>query len=84
MNLVNSVGSLYSSTLFLGIVNSLGVQPMVNTERSVYYREHAAGYYSVFPFYFAMVSPASTFQAHEPLMVKPSAGFAGEVLFNNP
>ena len=34
-----------------------GVQPMVNTERSVYYREHAAGYYSVFPFYFAMVSP---------------------------
>ncbi|KAK9861402.1 hypothetical protein WJX84_004842, partial [Apatococcus fuscideae] len=56
MNLVNSVGSLYSSTLFLGIVNSLGVQPMVAMERSVYYREHAAGYYSVFPFYFAMAA----------------------------
>ncbi|KAK9854773.1 hypothetical protein WJX84_001749 [Apatococcus fuscideae] len=29
---------------------------MVSTERSVYYREHAAGYYSVFPFYFAMAA----------------------------
>lgn len=64
MNLVNSVGSLYSSTLFLGIVNSLGVQPMVAMERSVYYREHAAGYYSVFPFYFAMVSGAMLSSHH--------------------
>ncbi len=61
MHLINAVGSLYSTTLFLGIVNSLGVQPMVATERSVYYREHAAGYYSVFPFYFAMVRDVQAF-----------------------
>ena len=47
--LFNAVGALYASTLFLGIVNSISVQPTIAAERSVYYREQPAGYYGVFP-----------------------------------
>lgn len=52
---------------------------MVNTERSVYYREHAAGYYSVFPFYFAMVSPILTF-THVPMLVQCCSGLQQHLL----
>ena len=47
--LFNAVGALYASTLFLGIVNSISVQPTIAAERGVYYREQPAGYYAVFP-----------------------------------
>ena len=40
----------------MGILNSIFVQPVVGDERSVFYRERAAGMYSVSPWYLAMVS----------------------------
>ncbi|KAL2652291.1 hypothetical protein R1flu_020419 [Riccia fluitans] len=44
------IGAIYGSTLFLGIINASIVQPTVSTERTVYYRELAAGMYSPVPY----------------------------------
>ena len=51
----NTLGALLTSTLFLGILNSIFVQPVVSAERAVFYRERAAGMYSVDPWYLALV-----------------------------
>ncbi|KAL8516358.1 hypothetical protein ACS0TY_014856 [Phlomoides rotata] len=47
------MGALYAAALFLGVNNSSSVQPVVSIERTVFYREKAAGMYSPFPFAFA-------------------------------
>ncbi|XP_012839425.1 PREDICTED: ABC transporter G family member 31 [Erythranthe guttata] len=52
-NLFVVMGALYSSVLFLGVNNSSSVQPVVSIERTVFYREKAAGMYSPIPFAFA-------------------------------
>ncbi|KAL6643455.1 hypothetical protein ACP70R_018221 [Stipagrostis hirtigluma subsp. patula] len=44
------MGALYSACLFLGVNNASSVQPVVSTERTVYYRERAAKMYSSFPY----------------------------------
>ncbi|XP_051131702.1 ABC transporter G family member 31 [Andrographis paniculata] len=49
-NLFVVMGSLYSAAMFLGINNSSSVQPVVSIERTVFYREKAAGMYSPIPF----------------------------------
>lgn len=49
------MGSMYAAVLFIGIQNSLSVQPVVGVERLVSYRERAAGMYSAFPFAFGQV-----------------------------
>ncbi|KAL2897787.1 ABC transporter G family member 37 [Bienertia sinuspersici] len=54
-NLLNAMGSMYTAVLFLGIQNSSGVQPVVFVERTVFYREKAAGMYSALPYAFAQV-----------------------------
>lgn len=41
----NVMGVLYASVLFLGVNNSSSVQPIVSVERTVFYRERAAGMY---------------------------------------
>ncbi|XP_020424974.1 pleiotropic drug resistance protein 1 [Prunus persica] len=51
-DLLQAMGSMYAAVLFIGIQNSLSVQPVVGTERMVFYRERAAGMYSAFPFAF--------------------------------
>ena len=48
--LVLCAGSLYIAMIFLSFLNSLAVQAVVATERSVSYRERAAGMYSSLPF----------------------------------
>ena len=53
----NTLGALLTSTLFLGILNSIFVQPVVSAERAVFYRERAAGMYGVGPWYLALVRP---------------------------
>lgn len=50
------MGSMYSAVLFIGITNSTAVQPVVAVERSVSYRERAAGMYAALPFAFAQVT----------------------------
>ncbi|XP_057539271.1 pleiotropic drug resistance protein 1-like isoform X1 [Amaranthus tricolor] len=54
-NLFNAMGSIFSAVIFLGIQNSSGVQPVVFVERTVFYRERAAGMYSALPYAFAQV-----------------------------
>ncbi|KAL5574591.1 hypothetical protein UlMin_016290 [Ulmus minor] len=54
-NVLNAMGSMYSSVPFLGFQNCSSVQPVVAIERTVFYRERAAGMYSVFPYTFAQV-----------------------------
>lgn len=54
-DIFNAMGSLYTSVLFLGIQNGVAVQPVVATERTVFYREKAAGMYSAIPYAFAQV-----------------------------
>ncbi|KAJ0020425.1 hypothetical protein Pint_32556 [Pistacia integerrima] len=44
------MGALYSACLFLGVNNASSVQPIVSIERTVFYRERAAGMYSPFSY----------------------------------
>ncbi|GMH11162.1 hypothetical protein Nepgr_013003 [Nepenthes gracilis] len=44
------LGALYAACLFLGISNASSVQPIVAIERTVFYREKAAGMYSPVPY----------------------------------
>ncbi|KAI3737606.1 hypothetical protein L2E82_27614 [Cichorium intybus] len=54
-DLINAMGSMYAATLFLGVQNASAVQPVVDIERTVFYRERAAGMYSALPYAFAQV-----------------------------
>ncbi|KAK8473550.1 hypothetical protein PHAVU_001G166400 [Phaseolus vulgaris] len=52
-DLFNVTGSMYIAVLLLSMKNSSAVQPVVTVERTVFYRERAAGMYSAFPYAFA-------------------------------
>ncbi|GAB2293593.1 transcription factor [Dionaea muscipula] len=54
-DLFNGMGSMYAAVVFLGIQNASSVQPVVTVERTVFYREKAAGMYSALPYAFAQV-----------------------------
>eukprot|EP00262_Sarcandra_glabra_P012496 TRINITY_DN323_c0_g1_i1.p1 TRINITY_DN323_c0_g1~~TRINITY_DN323_c0_g1_i1.p1 ORF type:complete len:1461 (-),score=277.38 TRINITY_DN323_c0_g1_i1:266-4648(-) len=55
-DLMNLLGAMYASVLFLGASNASTVQSVVTIERTVFYRERAAGMYSALPYAFAQVS----------------------------
>ncbi|KAB1199715.1 Pleiotropic drug resistance protein 2 [Morella rubra] len=55
-DLVNLLGATYSAILFLGATNASAVQSVVSVERTVFYRERAAGMYSELPYAFAQVA----------------------------
>ncbi|KAI3862926.1 hypothetical protein MKX03_011415 [Papaver bracteatum] len=60
------IGAMFFSILSIGITNCSTVQPVVATERSVFYRESAAGMYSALPYTMAQVVveiPYAFFQA---------------------
>lgn len=46
---------MYAAVIFIGIENAATVQPVVAVERTVFYRERAAGMYSALPYAFAQV-----------------------------
>ncbi|RVW77635.1 ABC transporter G family member 36 [Vitis vinifera] len=48
-DLLNAMGSMYAAVLFLGVQNAQSVQPVIVVERTVFYRERAAGMYSALP-----------------------------------
>ncbi|XP_073135477.1 pleiotropic drug resistance protein 1-like isoform X3 [Henckelia pumila] len=54
-NIFNAMGSMYASVFFLGMQIASSVQPVVSVERTVYYREKAAGLYSALPYAFGQV-----------------------------
>jgi len=47
---------MYAAVLLIGVQNGLSVQPIVEVERTVFYREKAAGMYSALPYAFAQVN----------------------------
>ncbi|KAJ0964795.1 hypothetical protein J5N97_025933 [Dioscorea zingiberensis] len=49
------IGSMYAAILFVGVNNCSAVQPIVSIERTVFYRERAAGMYSALPYAIAQV-----------------------------
>ncbi|GMP88570.1 hypothetical protein CsSME_00040509 [Camellia sinensis var. sinensis] len=55
-DLLNLLGATYSAILFLGSSNANAVQTVVAVERTVFYRERAAGMYSELPYAFAQVA----------------------------
>ena len=59
-DLLNLLGAMYSSIIFLGATNTSSVQPVVAIERTVFYRERAAGMYSELPYSFAQVQAADS------------------------
>ncbi|KAJ8773506.1 hypothetical protein K2173_005752 [Erythroxylum novogranatense] len=54
-DIFNAMGSMYAAVLFLGFQNCTAVQPVVAIERTVFYRERAAGMYSALPYAFGQV-----------------------------
>eukprot|EP00250_Pteridium_aquilinum_P005382 c15486_g1_i1 orf=631-5127(+) len=54
-DLLTVMGAMYGATLFLGINNCSTVQPVVSVERTVFYRERAAGMYSAMPYAISQV-----------------------------
>lgn len=50
------IGAMYAAVLFVGINNCQTVQPIVSVERTVFYRERAAGMYSALPYALAQVN----------------------------
>ncbi|XP_052175461.1 pleiotropic drug resistance protein 2-like [Diospyros lotus] len=55
-DLLNLLGAMYAAVLFLGASNASAVQSIVAIERTVFYREKAAGMYSPLPYAFAQVA----------------------------
>uniref|UniRef100_A0A9I9DX68 ABC transporter domain-containing protein n=1 Tax=Cucumis melo TaxID=3656 RepID=A0A9I9DX68_CUCME len=55
-DIFNSIGAMYIAINFMGSQGALTVQPVIITERTVYYRERAAGMYSALPHSFAQVA----------------------------
>ncbi|KAI3848811.1 hypothetical protein MKW92_046664 [Papaver armeniacum] len=54
-DLFNAMGSMYCAVIFLGVQNTSSVQPLVAVERTVFYRERAAGMYSALPYAFGQI-----------------------------
>jgi len=52
-DILTIAGALFAANMFLGVYNASSVQPVVSVERSVFYRERAAGMYSALPYAFA-------------------------------
>jgi len=46
---------MYAAVLFLGALNAATVQPAIAIERTVFYREKAAGMYSAIPYAISQV-----------------------------
>ncbi|TVU11000.1 hypothetical protein EJB05_44558 [Eragrostis curvula] len=55
-DLFNAMGSMYAAVIFIGISNCNTVLPVVSVERTVFYRERAAGLYSAFPYAIGQVA----------------------------
>ncbi|KAF9593932.1 hypothetical protein IFM89_026175 [Coptis chinensis] len=54
-DLQNAMGSMFAAVIFLGVSNASSVQPVVDIERSVFYRERAAGMFSALPYALSQV-----------------------------
>ncbi|RZC83900.1 hypothetical protein C5167_046685 [Papaver somniferum] len=55
-DLLNLLGAMYAAVMFLGATNASSVQSVVSIERTVFYRERAAGMYSSLAYAFSQVA----------------------------
>ncbi|XP_030549974.1 ABC transporter G family member 38-like isoform X1 [Rhodamnia argentea] len=55
-DILNGVGALFTTITFMGTQSVSLARPVIVTERTVYYRERAAGMYSAFPYAMAQVA----------------------------
>ncbi|BAT85839.1 hypothetical protein VIGAN_04343300 [Vigna angularis var. angularis] len=62
-DLGNLLGAMYAAVLFLGAMNASSVQPVVAIERTIFYRERAAGMYSALPYAFGQVAIEAIYNA---------------------
>ncbi|XP_021277774.1 pleiotropic drug resistance protein 2-like [Herrania umbratica] len=67
-DLMNLLGAIYAAVLFLGATNATSVQPVVSIERTVFYRERAAGMYSELPYAFAQVAIETIYVAFQTIV----------------
>ncbi|XP_010658730.1 pleiotropic drug resistance protein 2 [Vitis vinifera] len=67
-DLINLLGAMFSAVFFLGATNTSSVQPVVAIERTVFYRERAAGMYSALPYAFAQVAIEAIYVAIQTLV----------------
>lgn len=49
-DIFNAMGNMFTTIVLLGTQNAFSVQPVVDTGRTVFYRERAAGMYSAVPY----------------------------------
>lgn len=54
-DVMNLLGAMYTAVFFLGSTNTSTVQAVVAIERTVFYRERAAGMYSALAYAFSQV-----------------------------
>lgn len=59
------MGAVYAASLLIGIMMSTTVQPMIGTERAVFYREKASGMYSAVPYAVSQVYPQNCLSTHK-------------------
>lgn len=59
-DLFNAMGCMYAAVVFLGVQNASSVQPVVAVERTVFYRERAAGMYSALPYAFGQAQTSTS------------------------
>ncbi|EEF30370.1 ATP-binding cassette transporter, putative [Ricinus communis] len=67
-DLMNLLGAMYSAVMFLGATNTSSVMSIVAVERTVFYRERAAGMYSELPYAFAQVAIEAIYVAIQTLV----------------
>ncbi|XP_044487463.1 ABC transporter G family member 39-like [Mangifera indica] len=82
-DLFNLLGAMYCAVFFLGATNASAVQPIVSIERTVFYRERAAGMYSALPYAFAQVAVETIYVTIQTIMytliLYPMIGFEWQV-----
>ncbi|KAK9026870.1 hypothetical protein V6N11_066729 [Hibiscus sabdariffa] len=55
-DIFNAMGAMYTAIIFMGAQSAASVRPVIIAERTVVYRERAAGMYSALPYAFAQVA----------------------------
>ncbi|KAK2994423.1 hypothetical protein RJ640_009650 [Escallonia rubra] len=64
-DVLNLLGATFAAILFLGAGNASSVQSVVAVERTVFYRERAAGMYSELPYAFSQVAIETLYVAFQ-------------------
>ncbi|KAL8505052.1 hypothetical protein ACS0TY_016310 [Phlomoides rotata] len=67
----NMMGAMYAALLFLGNTISSAGQTVVSIERTVFYREKAAGMYSALPYVFSQVAIETIYVALQSIIYTP-------------